>query len=297
MMDTEMGQINFKDIEEEKQSAKEQMPHWFQEYVQPCLAELLGTSLFVFVGCLSVIENTPETGRLLPALAHGLGLGLTIAILGGISGGHFNPAVSLGAVIIGGLDIILVVPYWICQLCGGMIGAALAKALTLEHEFQSAGGAAFETVTTDAEVPRAIGAEIILTFFLVLAVCMGAINQQTSTPLAPFCIGFTVAVDILVGGPISGACMNPARAFGPAVVTNYWAYHWIYWVGPMVGGLLVGGIIRYQDQGPFDHQRDKRSLSEYNLSFVCDLHSPSRCVAPRDNKSEAKTTNDELTIY
>ncbi|XP_075035447.1 aquaporin-8 [Mixophyes fleayi] len=243
MADTELGEIYSKEIENNR-SEKEPKLHWFEQYVQPCLAELLGTTLFVFVGCLSVIENTSGTGRLQPALAHGLGLGLIIAILGGISGGHFNPAVSLGACIIGGLNIILVVPYWICQLCGGMIGAGLAKALTMEADYVRTNGAAFTTVSTDAQVPRAIGAEILMTFFLVLAVCMGAINKKTSTPLAPFCIGFTVAVDIMAGGAISGACMNPARAFGPAVVTNYWGFHWIYWVGPMVGGLLVGGIIR-----------------------------------------------------
>ncbi|KAM8962203.1 aquaporin-8 [Pelodytes ibericus] len=242
MADTEMGQLSFKDVDKNIKSDSKQ--HWYAKYVQPCVAELLGTTLFVFIGCLSVIENTDRTGRLQPALAHGLALGLTIAVLGGISGGHFNPAVSLGVFIIGGLNIILVIPYWISQLCGGMIGAALAKALTVDINYSNATGAAFTTVTTDAQVAQATGAEIVMTFFLVLAVCMGAINEQTQTPLAPLCIGFTVAVDILAGGAISGACMNPARAFGPAVAANYWDYHWIYWVGPMIGGLLVGGIIR-----------------------------------------------------
>uniref|UniRef100_A0A8C5QYC3 Aquaporin-8 n=1 Tax=Leptobrachium leishanense TaxID=445787 RepID=A0A8C5QYC3_9ANUR len=243
MTDAEMSELSFKDIEKDIKS-HEPKTHWYEKYVQPCVAELLGTALFVFIGCLSVIENGFLTGRLQPALAHGLALGLTIAILGGISGGHFNPAVSLGAWIIGGLNIVLVIPYWLSQLCGGMIGAALSKAITLEYNYNVSTGAAFTVVTDDDQIGRAIGAEIVMTFFLVLAVCMGAINGQTSTPLAPFCIGFTVACDILAGGAISGACMNPARAFGPAVVANYWDYHWLYWVGPMVGGLLVGGIIR-----------------------------------------------------
>ncbi|XP_029433078.1 aquaporin-8 [Rhinatrema bivittatum] len=219
-------------------------PHWYERYVQPCIAELLGTAIFVFIGCVSVIENVESTGRLQPALAHGLTLGLTIAILGGISGGHFNPAVSLGAWLIGGLNIVLLLPYWVSQLCGGMIGAALAKAMTTENRFTNSTGAAFTSVTSDAQIPSAIGGEIVMAFLLVLAVCMGAINQQTKTPLAPFCIGFTVTVDILAGGDVSGACMNPARAFGPAVVANYWDYHWVYWVGPMVAGLLVGALIR-----------------------------------------------------
>ncbi|XP_053327298.1 aquaporin-8 isoform X2 [Spea bombifrons] len=243
MNDVEMGQLSFKDIDLDMKQ-KDAKPHWYEKYVQPCVAELLGTALFVFVGCVSVIENEDSTGRLQPALAHGLALGLTIAILGGISGGHFNPAVSLGACIIGGLNIVLVVPYWISQLCGGMAGAALAKAMTVGINYNNATGAAFTAVSEDEQVPRAIGAEIIMAFFLVLAVCMGAINEKTRTPLAPFCIGFTVTVDILAGGAISGACMNPARAFGPAVVANYWDYHWVYWVGPMSAGLLVGGLIR-----------------------------------------------------
>lgn len=243
MGDAELGQISFKDFEEESPKKQPKL-HWYEVYVQPCIAEFLGTMLFVFIGCMSVIWNPSTTGSLQPALAHGLALGLTIAILGGISGGHFNPAVSLGAWIIGGLRLVLVVPYWCSQLCGAMVGAALAKALTVQDVYNLSAGAAFNVVTTDSEVARAIGAEIVMTFFLVLAVCMGAINNKTTTPLAPFCIGFTVATDILAGGSISGACMNPARAFGPAVAANYWSYHWIYWVGPMVGGLLVGGIIR-----------------------------------------------------
>ncbi|NP_001107728.1 aquaporin-8 [Xenopus tropicalis] len=227
-----------------KEEAVDISPHWFETYVQPCVAELLGSALFIFAGCLSVIENASTTGSLQPALAHGLALGLTIAVLGGISGGHFNPAVSLAAWLIGGLNIILLVPYWVCQLCGGMIGAALAMAVSADTNFENATGAAFTTVKNDESVARAIGAEIIMTFFLVFAVCMGAINEKSRTPLAPFCIGFTVTVDILAGGAISGACMNPARAFGPAVVADYWTFHWIYWVGPLAGGLLVGGIIR-----------------------------------------------------
>nr|XP_040132975.1 aquaporin-8 isoform X1 [Ictidomys tridecemlineatus] len=217
---------------------------WFERFVQPCLVELLGSALFIFIGCLSVIENGPDTGRLQPALAHGLALGLIIAILGNISGGHFNPAVSLAAMLIGGLNVIMLLPYWLSQLCGGLIGAALAKVVSPEERFWNASGAAFVTVQEQGQVGAALGAEIILTALLALAVCMGAINEKTRGSLAPFCIGFSVTVDILAGGAISGACMNPARAFGPAVMANHWSFHWIYWLGPLLGGLLVGLLIR-----------------------------------------------------
>lgn len=91
---------------------------------------------------------------------------------------------------------------------------------------------------------EALGVEIVMTMLLVLAVCMGAVNEKTMGPLAPFSIGFSVIVDILAGGGISGACMNPARAFGPAVMAGYWDFHWIYWLGPLLAGLFVGLLIR-----------------------------------------------------
>ncbi|XP_075371374.1 aquaporin-8 [Mycteria americana] len=224
--------------------SKSSQPHWYERYAQPCVAELLGSALFIFIGCLSVVEDVEGTGRLQPALAHGLALGLTIAILGDISGGHFNPAVSLAVWLVGGLNITMLIPYWASQLCGGLIGAGLAKAVAASERYANASGGAFSSIVADEQIPSVLVGEIVMTTFLVLAVCMGAINGKTKTPLAPFCIGFTVTVDILAGGGVSGACMNPARAFGPAVVANYWDYHWVYWVGPMVAALLVGVLVR-----------------------------------------------------
>ncbi|XP_042293589.1 aquaporin-8 [Sceloporus undulatus] len=244
MSDMEFGQMSIKESELDGKGLSAR-PHWFERYVQPCVGELVGSTFFIFIGCTSVIENSEGTGRLQPALAHGLALGLTIAVLGNISGGHYNPAVSLGAWLVGGLNMVMVIPYWISQLCGGLIGAGLAKAMSDWQRYENATGAAFTTITSDEQLPAAVLGEIVMTMFLVMAVCMGAINEKTKGPLAPFCIGFTVTADILAGGAVSGACMNPARAFGPAVVANYWDYHWVYWVSPMVGGLLVGALIRF----------------------------------------------------
>ncbi|KAL0993137.1 hypothetical protein UPYG_G00103710 [Umbra pygmaea] len=216
----------------------------FEHYVQPCVGELLGSALFIFVGCLSVIENTEGTGRLQPALAHGLALGIVIAVLGEISGGHFNPSVSVSVFLIGGLKIQLLFPYILAQMCGGMIGAGLAKVVSPAINYANSSGAAFNTVQAVTQIGPATVAEVIMTLFLTLVVCMGAVNGRTRSLLAPLCIGLTVTADILAGGAVSGACMNPARAFGPAVVANYWEYHWIYWVGPMTGALLTASFIR-----------------------------------------------------
>ncbi|XP_034049771.1 aquaporin-8-like [Thalassophryne amazonica] len=83
-----------------------------------------------------------------------------------------------------------------------------------------------------------------MSLFLTSVVCMGAVNSRTSSILAPFCIGLTVTACILAGGSVSGACMNPARAFGPAVAAGYWDQQWVYWVGPTCGALLTAFFIR-----------------------------------------------------
>ncbi|XP_032930231.1 aquaporin-8 [Catharus ustulatus] len=223
---------------------KRPRPHWYERHAQPCLAELLGTALFIFTGCLAVLEDSGGTGRLQPALAHGLALGVTVAVLGDISGGHFNPAVSLAVCLLRGLHITMLVPYWLSQLCGGVIGAGLAKAVAPSEHFRNASGGAFGAIRAEEQVPAVLVAELVLSSFLLLVVCMGTVNGRTCTPLAPLCIGLTVTADILAGGGVSGACMNPARAFGPALVANHWDHHWVYWAGPMGAALLVGALVR-----------------------------------------------------
>ncbi|XP_072522767.1 aquaporin-8a.1 [Salminus brasiliensis] len=217
---------------------------FFERYLQPCLAELLGSTLFIFVGCVSVISNVGLSGAIQPALAHGLALAIAVAVFGEISGGHFNPAVSVCVYLLGGMELVLLGPYILAQMFGGMIGAGLAKAISPSDEFYNASGAAFNAIKSSGEIGPVTVAEMMMTLFLTVVVSMGAVNGRTKSPLAPFCIGLTVTANILAGGMISGACMNPARAFGPAVVSGHWAYHWVYWVGPLAGALLTVTIVR-----------------------------------------------------
>ncbi|XP_040923106.1 aquaporin-8-like [Toxotes jaculatrix] len=214
----------------------------FEQYVQPCLAELFGTTLFVFVGCASVIGNVGIVSVLQPSVAHGLALGVLIMVFGQISGGHFNPVVSLSIYLCGGMELRLLVPYILAQMAGGMSGAGLAKAVFPITVYNSALGGAFLPNTTDLGKTTLV--EAIMTLFLTTVVCMGAVNTKTRSPWAPFCIGLTVTANIFAGGLLSGACMNPARAFGPAVAANQWNHHWIYWVGPTCGALLTVSFIR-----------------------------------------------------
>nr|DBA27654.1 TPA: hypothetical protein GDO54_008123 [Pyxicephalus adspersus] len=218
-------------------------PNFLEKYIQPCLVELLGSTLFFSIGCLSVLVNPHGAGPLIPALAHGLSLAIVISVLGNISGGHFNPAVTLSVVICGGLTPILLVPYWICQLSGGMLGALLAKGLADEDSFLNHSGAVC-MVNEDTSVGKAVGVEIVFSFLLIFAVIMGALGEHSRTPLASYSIGLTVITGILTGGSISGSCLNPARALGPAVVAGYWDYHWVYWVGPVTAAILVSLIYR-----------------------------------------------------
>ncbi|XP_048350659.1 aquaporin-8 isoform X1 [Sphaerodactylus townsendi] len=154
MADVEFGRMSIKESKEDIKASPAR-PHWFEQYVQPCMGELVGSAFFIFMGCVSVIENADGTSRLQPALVHGLALGLTIAVLGSISGGHFNPAVSLGAWLIGGLNMVMVIPYWISQLCGGLIGAAFAKRGSLhDHHVGRPPGEGFDQRGHHDHVPR-----------------------------------------------------------------------------------------------------------------------------------------------
>ncbi|KAI4896795.1 hypothetical protein NFI96_026703 [Prochilodus magdalenae] len=239
------GSLSITELVEEQETRVTRAVGMFQRYVQPWLAELVGSTLFIFAGCMSVIENPMDTGSLQPALAHGLALGIVIALFGEISGGHFNPAVSVSVCLVGGLNVFLLVPYVTAQLCGGLIGAGLAKIISPTDNYFNTSGGAFNAVNDVDEVGPAVVAEVVMTLFLTMSVCMGAVNGKTRSLLAPLCIGLTVTADILAGGSISGACMNPSRAFGPAAVAGYWTYHWIYWVGPMIGAVLTGILVRY----------------------------------------------------
>ncbi|XP_076856425.1 aquaporin-8a.1 [Brachyhypopomus gauderio] len=216
----------------------------YECYVQPCLAELLGSTLFIFVGCVSVVTSAGIPGTIQPALAHGLSLAVVIAVFGEISGGHFNPAVSVCVYLMGGMELILLGPYVLAQMFGGMIAAGLVKVISPSSQYNNASGAAFSAIKTAEDVGAVTVSEVVMTLFLTMVISMAAVNGRTRSQFAPFCIGLTVTANILAGGMISGACMNPARAFGPAVVANYWDYHWVYWVGPLAGAMLTVCIVR-----------------------------------------------------
>ncbi|KAG7226460.1 hypothetical protein INR49_013872 [Caranx melampygus] len=208
-------------MEKGKKSPVSKPPNKYETLFQPCLAEIVGTMFFCFIGCVSVIENVPAAGRLQPALVHGLAVAVMVAVMDNISGSHFNPPFTIGIYLCGGMELTMVGPYLVSQLIGGVLGAGMAK-----------------------PADRAIFGEVAMTCLVTMVVLLVAVNSKTKTPMAPFLVGCTVIICVLAGGDVSGTCLNPARAFGPAVMTNYWTYHWVYWVGPIGGGLVAAALLR-----------------------------------------------------
>lgn len=199
------------------------------------VAEFLGVFALCFVG-IGAIAATRGEELIVIAFAHGLAIGLSIVALGAVSGGHFNPAVTFAMLITGRITPLGAAGYWVAQLLGGLAGAFFIGAI-----YQGT------AVVSGTPVPgsghtavQALMMEIFLTFFLVSVIFGAAVKNNYS--FAGIAIGLTITMDILAGGAISGAAMNPARAFGPAVVGGEWTAHWIYWVGPLVGAGLAALI-------------------------------------------------------
>ncbi|XP_063077348.1 aquaporin-8a.2 [Engraulis encrasicolus] len=216
----------------------------FDKFIQPCLGEIIGTTFFVFIGCVSVIENVPAAGRVQPALVHGFAVAIMVAVMDNISGSHFNPPFTIAIYLCGGMQLVMVLPYLASQLAGGLLGAGMAKIMVPSERYMNATGAAFDILKSDEQLVGAICGEIFMTCLVTMVVLLAAVNSKTKSPMAPFLVGCTVIINILAGGDVSGTCLNPARAFGPAVMAGYWQYHWVYWVGPLTGGVLAAALVR-----------------------------------------------------
>jgi aquaporin TIP len=212
-----------------------------QKTWQAVFAELIATMLFVFVGAGSVvvIGGVGDAGGLVAvALAHGLVIALLVAATAKISGGHINPAVTFGAVITGRMKLSTGVLYVAAQLAGAVIGALLLEAAVVGQFEGNLGAHALNLEVLDGKGAGVL-VEAVLTFILVFTVFATAMDPRGMASLAPMAIGFAVLVDHLVGLPLTGASMNPARSFGPALVADFWDNHWVYWLGPLIGGGLA----------------------------------------------------------
>ena len=217
---------------------------------QRATAEFVGTFTLIFIGAGSIMAG----GSLVAVgLAHGLAIAVMVAATGGISGGHLNPAVTIGALITNKIEANAAGVYIAAQLAGGALAAlmlrvALPGAIHGELGIPALGGGSVAGGTWSVTSGQAILIEGILTFFLVFVIFGTAIDDKSPFGgIAALAIGFTVMLDIMMGGPLTGAAMNPARWFGPALAGGNWGDWLIYTAGPIFGGgiaaLVYDGVI------------------------------------------------------
>jgi MIP family channel proteins len=210
-------------------------------------AEAIGTFGLVFIGCAVVVVNggfpNSGIGLLGIALAHAVVLSVMISATMTISGGHLNPAVTVGLLAARRIDAASALAYIVTQLAAACVAAFLVKLLLPPNAVRDA-MLGVPVIASSVTAGQAIGLELILTFFLVSAVFGTAISPDAPR-VAGFGIGLVLLFDILVGGPLTGAAMNPARAFGPALVSGEWVGHLVYWIGPILGALLAAVLWEY----------------------------------------------------
>lgn len=211
------------------------------------VAEALGTFAFVFVGAAVVVVNggfpNHGIGLLGIALAHAIALSVMVTATMAISGGHLNPAVTIGLLVTRRIDLVSAGAYIATQLAAAGAAALVVK-LLLPATASRAALLGVPVIASSVTLGQAIGIELILTFFLMSAVFGTAVSPEAPR-VGGFGIGLVLLFDILVGGPLTGAAMNPARAFGPALVAGHWLGHVVYWVGPILGAVLASLLWQY----------------------------------------------------
>jgi aquaporin TIP len=224
-------------------------------------AEFVGTFTLIFVGAGAVLSIDKAVGPALQsapaisvysgltlvsvALANGLAIAVMASAVGHISGGHFNPAVTFGFLITRRLAPSLAVVYWSMQFSAAAAAAALLRWFypATTRELTNLGSPALGAGVSSGQ---GLVIEIVLTFFLVWVIFATAADPGgTFKSIAGLAIGLTVTLDVLMGGPMTGAAMNPARAFGPQLLSRHWADAWIWYVGPVIGGALAALVYEF----------------------------------------------------
>jgi glycerol uptake facilitator protein len=215
------------------------------------LAEVVGTALLVIFGAGALVAALKVGGGTLNyaglgivAFAFALVIAAVIYMFGTTSGAHINPAVTFGLAVVRRFPWVEVVPYWVAQLAGALIGAILINAIfgSQAAHLNATGGTIIGAGFTKGQ---ALGAEALGTFLLLATIMALAVDRRAPTGFAGLVIGLAVAAEIMVIGPISGGSVNPARTFGPYVATNIfggsppWSQFWVYVVGPLAGGAIA----------------------------------------------------------
>uniref|UniRef100_V5HZ08 Putative aquaporin-1 n=2 Tax=Ixodes ricinus TaxID=34613 RepID=V5HZ08_IXORI len=218
------------------------------------VAEYIGTAVIVLIGCGSCINWGSPTKPLGEAtmVQIAIGFGITVATMaqavGHVSGAHLNPAVTMGMLFVGKVSILRSFFYVCSQLIGGITGAAILRAVTPDARHGALGGTGLAEGVTPL---MGLAVEVCITFILVLtvfSVCdTNRLDVQGSAPLA---IGLSVTTCHVFAVRYTGASMNVARSFGPAVMSGIFDDHWVFWVGPILGGIIAAVIYENVFQAP-----------------------------------------------
>ncbi len=221
-----------------------------------CLAEFIGTFFLCFCGIAAILSNHSGSGAGLVgiALAHGVAIAIAVSLFGGVSGGHFNPAVTGGMLATGRIKAPSAVAYIFSQCLASVAAAFLCTTI-----FQDLNPDAITEAKLGIPLPGAdtdggwlissgtvLLAEFIMTFLLVTAVFGTMVDSRGAVVnIGGLAIGLTMTIDILAGGHITGASMNPARSFGPALVHGFFELHHLYWIGPLTGGIVAALVYQH----------------------------------------------------
>jgi len=217
---------------------------------QKCAAEFIATFALVFIGsgaiCLLAVPGSPQN-LIGIGLAHGLTITAMIAAIGHISGAHINPAVTIALLVVIKIEAPLAIAYIIAQLAGAVVAAFLLKEIfspfpEAMNTFHLGSTTPLADAKTHAQLISPMmnfTIETILTFLLGLVIFGSAVDKRGPNSICALIIGATVVLDIMMGGPLTGASMNPARSFGPALASGTYIDHWVYWAGPIVGATLA----------------------------------------------------------
>ncbi|KAG8371254.1 hypothetical protein BUALT_Bualt13G0068500 [Buddleja alternifolia] len=213
--------------------------------MKAAVAEFFSTLIFVFAGSGSsmaynkITGNAPNSpaGLVAAAVAYAFGLFVAVSVSANISSGHVNPAVTFGLFVGGNITLFRGILYIIAQLLGSVVACLLLA-------FTTGGLTTPAFAVSGVSVWSALVFEIVMTFGLVYTVYATAADPKKGEIgiIAPIAIGFIVGANILAGGAFTGASMNPAVSFGPALVSFKWTHHWVYWAGPLIGGGLAGVV-------------------------------------------------------
>jgi aquaporin Z len=205
------------------------------------LVEIVGTFILVYAiaSAATVYSHSGQLGVIGIGLVHALVLTAIVYAIGYRSGAQVNPAVTIGLFVarkIGSKEALI---YIIAQIIGAIIAAVVVYSM-----FGSAMSASV-TLPSENNVVRAIILETVMTFTLVYVVLATTTSKNFKiAPLAGVAIGFTLGLNVIFGGSITGGSLNPARSFGPALIMGNFNYHWIYWIAPILGALIAAGVYK-----------------------------------------------------